>query len=221
MTYTFLRNYNDIQVLEKLSLEIHHDKKIILTKHQQAFNTPKGLPSSRGEHGDGIPLIIGSQPPNVRPYQYPFSQKNEIENIIQKLLEEGVIHLSTSPHSSLIVMVLERERAWNMYWALNKLTIKDKFPIPFIDYLLYKLHGTQCFTNLDLDSGYHQIRMKEDDIPKPTYRTDEDNYDFLVIPFGIFNAPSTFQSLMNNILNPYLHKFILVFFDDILIYSKT
>jgi hypothetical protein len=203
---------------------VPQDLQSILSKHQVVFTTTQGLPPFRGVHDHSTPLVPGSLPPNIRPYRHPFSQKNEIEKLVQELLNAGVICPSTSPYSSPMVMVLKKEGSWCMcpdFCALKKLTIKDKFSIPVIDDLLDELSGAQFFTKLDLRSGYHQIRMKEANIPKTTFRTREGHYEFLVMPFGLCNAPSTFQSLMNHVFCSFLCHFVLVFFDDILIYSKT
>ncbi|XP_071728193.1 uncharacterized protein [Rutidosis leptorrhynchoides] len=202
---------------------VHKGIQNLIATYSDVFEVPRSLPPKRScDHR--ILLKEGSQPVNIRPYRHPPSQKDAIEVMVKELLKSGVIRPSQSPFSSPIVMVKKKDGSWRMcvdYRELNARTIKDRFPIPIIEELIDELSGSKVFTKLDLRAGYHQIRMYDEDIAKTAFRTHDGHYEFLVMPFGLTNAPSTFQSLMNDVFRPFLRKFTLVFFDDILVYSPN
>jgi hypothetical protein len=196
------------------SQSVNPEIKHLLVKFEDLFQEPTQLPPTR-EVDYHIILHEGTMPINVQPYRYAYFQKAEIEKQVHNMLKLGLIKSSTSPFSSLVLLVKKKDGSWRFctdYRALNVVTIKDRFPIPTVDDMLDELHGATYFTKLDLRVGYHQVRVHPTDIPKTAFRTHNGHYEYLVMPFGLCNVPSTFQAIMNSIFSPYLHKFILVFF---------
>jgi hypothetical protein len=207
----------------QLIASLHPDLQTILQPFLHIFSPPQGLPPPR-PHDHHIHLTPAAPPINIKLYRYPHYQKEAMTNIIADMLPEGLIQPSTSPYSSPVLLVKKKDGSWRFcvdYRALNAITIKDRFPIPTIDELIDELHRSAVFTKIDLRSGYHQIRLAPEDIGKTGFRTFDGHYEFLVMPFGLTNAASTFQAAMNDLLMPFLRKFALVFFDDILVYSPT
>ncbi|GJV78211.1 putative reverse transcriptase domain-containing protein [Tanacetum coccineum] len=148
----------------------------------------------------------------------------ELSNQLKELQEKGFIRPSHSPWGAPVLFVKKKDGAMRMcidYRELNKLTIKNRYPLPRIDDLFDQLQGACCFSKIDLRSGYHQLRVREEDIPKTAFRTRYRHFEFTVMPFGLTNAPAIFMDLMNRVCKPYLDKFVIVFIDDILIYSKS
>jgi hypothetical protein len=202
----------------------HADIQALLSRHDKVFGQiPPGRPPDKGfEHT--IELEEGAKPVITTPYKHPKKFKDEIEKSIKELLEMGHIRPSSSPFASSVVLVKKKDGTMRMcidYRALNKKMIKNRYPISRIDELLDELHGAVYFSKIDLRSSYHQIRVREEDIHKTAFRCHYGHYEFLVMPFGLTNAPTTFQSCMNHLFRKQLWKILLVFFDDLLIYSRT
>lgn len=195
----------------------------LLSEYEHLFSEPRGLPLSRAADHT-IPLIHGAQPVKVRPYRYSPIQKTEIEKQLKQMIAQGVIRPSTSSFASPVLLVRKKDGTWRFcidYRHLNAITVKHKHPMPVVDELLDELAGSQWFTKLDFRSGYHQICMVVGEEYKTAFRTHNGLFEFLVMPFGLTNAPATFQSFMNAIFAELLRKGVLVFMDDILIYSRT
>ncbi|GKA05414.1 putative reverse transcriptase domain-containing protein, partial [Tanacetum coccineum] len=186
-------------------------------------NDLTGLPPMR-EIEFRTDLIPGALLVVKSPYRLAPSEMQELSNQLKDLQENSFIQPSHSPWGAPVLFVKKKDGALRMcidYRELNKLTIKNCYPLPRIDDLFDQLQGTCCFSKIDLRSGYHRLRVREEDIPKTAFRTRYGHFEFTVMPFGLTNAPAVFMDLMNRVCKPYLEKFIIVFIDYILIYSKS
>ncbi|GJS94968.1 putative reverse transcriptase domain-containing protein [Tanacetum coccineum] len=171
-----------------------------------------------------IELVLEAAPVARAPYRLASSKLKELSDQLKELSEKGFIRLSSSPWGALVFFVKKKDGSFRMcidYCELNKLTVKNRYPLPRIDDLFDQLQGSSMYSKIDLRSGYHQLRIREEDIPIIAFRTRYGNVEFQVMPFGLTNAPAVFINLMNRVCKPYLDKFVIVFIDDILIYSKS
>jgi hypothetical protein len=195
----------------------------LLDEFSSLFAEPSTLPPRRNcDHS--IPLVPGAQPVSIRQYRYSPKLKTEIENQVSELLKTGMIRPSSSPYSSPVLLVRKKDKSWRMcvdYRMLNALTVKTKFPIPVIDELLDELSSAHWFSCLDLRAGFNQIRLAPGEEYKTAFQTHWGHFEYTVMSFGLTGAPNTFQGAMNTTLKPLLRKCVLVFFDDILVYSSS
>ena len=182
-----------------------------------------GLPPDR-QVEFRIDLIPGSTPIAKTPYRLAPSEMQELMKQLQELLDKGFIRPSSSPWGAPVLFVKKKDGSMRMcidYRELNKVTIKNRYPLPRIDDLFDQLQGASFFSKIDLRSGYHQLKVQEEDIPKTAFRTRYGHYEFTVMPFGLTNAPAAFMDLMNRVCRPMLDQSVIVFIDDILVYSKS
>jgi hypothetical protein len=195
----------------------------LLDEFGAIFAEPSELPPRR-QCDHSIPLVPGAQPVAVRSYRYSPMLKSEIEQQVTDMLNQGIIQPSTSAFSSPVMLVRKKDGSWRFcvdYRQLNALTVKSKFPIPVVDELLDELSSASWFSCLDLRAGFNQIRLAPGEEHKTAFQTHWGHFEFTVMAFGLTGAPNTFQGAMNSTLKPLLRKCVIVFFDDILVYSAT
>jgi transposase InsO family protein len=186
---------------------------------------PDGAPQPPPRAVDhAIALTPGAEPPHRGVIRLAQPELAELRRQLTELLAKGYIRPSLSPFGAPVLFAKKKDGTLRLcvdYRRLNGITVKNRYPLPRIDDILDQLHGATVFSKIDLQSGYHQVRIAEADIPKTAFRTRYGHYEWTVMPFGLTNAPATFQTLMNSVLAPHLDKFCTVYLDDVLVYSKT
>ena len=181
-----------------------------------------GIPLER-EVDLAIEIVPGTVPMSRAPYRMAPTELKELNSQLQELLDKGFIRPNVSPWGAPVLFVKKKYGTLRMcidYWQINKVTMKNRYPLPRVEDLFDQLKGEGVFSKIDLRSGYYHLRVKEVDVPKTAFRTRYGHYEFLVMPFGLTNAPAVFMDLMNRVFRPYVDPFVVVFIDDILVYSK-
>ena len=196
----------------------------VLEEYRDVFEPlPARLPPQR-EMDHRIELVPGAVPQSRPTYRMSPAELDELKKQLDQLLASGFIQPSKSPFGAPILFVKKKDGSMRMcvdYRALNGVTIKNSYPLPRIDELFDRLQGARVFSKIDLVSGYHQIRIHPEDVPKTAFRTRYGHFEFLVLPFGLTNAPATFMHMMHHIFRPMLDRCVLIFLDDILIFSRN
>ena len=172
----------------------------------------------------GIDILLGSALISILPYRMALVELKELKTQLQDLVDKGFIQSSVSPWGAPMLFVKKNNGSMRLcidYQQLNKVTIKNKYPLPKIDYLFDQLQRASVFLKIDLSSRYHQLKIRQSDVSKMAFRTRYGHYEFLVMPFELTNALAAFMDLMNRVFNLYLDQFVIVFIDDILVYSKN
>ena len=197
----------------------------LISDNAELFTEPSTLPPSRAQHDHTIEMEPGSKPPFRHPFRLSGEEKEELRKQLEQLLERDHIRPSKSPYGAPVLFVRKKDGSLRLcidYRALNKQTVRDRYPLPHIEALLEDLQGATIFSKLDLRSGYHQVRVAETDVFKTAFTTHMGSFEWRVLPMGLTNAPATFQRLMNAVLGsgPFL-KFCRIYLDDIIIFSKS
>ena len=187
------------------------------------LNDISGLPPDR-EVEFTIDLIPSTEPISIPPYRMALAKLRELKAQLEELLSKGFIRPSISPWGAPFLFVKKKDGSLQLcidYRQLNRVTIRNQYPLPRIDELFNQLQGSRVYSKIDLRSRYHQLRVQESDVPKTAFRTRYGHYEFLVMPFGLTNSPAAFMDMMNRVFSPYLDKFVIVFIADILVYSGS